>query len=764
MQTALLESFAWAQDLWPIVKQYSDDGVNFYKVVASNADIKNRNGRVYTSEELSRAASSLSERSLNLNHDAKRQLPFPENQVLVARFEDGRVEAIIQVADKETQQLIDSGEISTVSIEGFYLDSSKNTSSTEYPSSLHFRALALLTKEDLPGDPLAQIIKESSRVSIPGIISEHLVKEDSWSESYQSELPDDCFAFIEDGGKKDESGKTTPRSLRHLPYKDKDGKIDPDHVRAALSRLPTTNLTPQAKGAARKKLEAAAKQVGIQVSSTVEETAENKEAASEVKEGPQSLPKQAENTLEQIPKILEDSDPKIKVSKTEAPLSQNPSSTGSNPPHQGAPSLTPVSESEKITMSQVNQEERKQEVQVSKPAEQAPVNSVKESGQINVSVKLEGAEEFKQGAYQMAQNLKDLRESIPLPKPSAKLTTTEEVQEVKESRQIKEKARYEKVANYLRILANSVKEDISSTGASGALGQVWSPDMVLLPPDLPANLRRFVQVKVVERGSKQINFTTITTPAFAALTEDTSPTDTSQTISEISVTPAETGCKQRISYVVMESATPDVVQAVERSFQAAALIDEDNTILSALDAATPAATLYGDESVSAESSISSSMTFAAKRLASALREVQKKGYPIGPGDLIAVLHPVQYDALLKDTSISQYLYFGSFGPIQQAVIPQVYGIDVVRSTKVPVGTGAGSPAITTYHAQVFLKASAKGDAMGLGVGGAAALAISRDLMIETFRAIYERALYIVASHRTACGILQPNALVHVYTA
>ncbi|MGI0084993.1 MAG: hypothetical protein ACREBQ_07920, partial [Nitrososphaerales archaeon] len=208
---------------------------------------------------------------------------------------------------------------------------------------------------------------------------------------------------------------------------------------------------------------------------------------------------------------------------------------------------------------------------------------------------------------------------------------------------------------------------------------------------------------------------------------------------------------------------PDVVAAVERSFQAAALIDEDSIILTALDGATPASTLYGDESVTTEATITSSMTFVGKRLASALRDIQKKGYAINPGDLVACLHPVQYDGLLKDTSISQYLYFGSIGPIQQGVVPQVYGVDVVRSTKVPTGLGSGS--ITTYHAQVFLKASFKGNVpAGLGVGGSCALAISRDLMVETWRRIEERAFYIVASHRVAAAVLQPNALVHVYTA
>lgn len=47
----------------------------------------------------------------------------------------------------------------------------------------------------------------------------------------KNDLPDSDFLYIEPGGKKDESGKTTPRSLRHLPVHDL------PHLRNAISRL-----------------------------------------------------------------------------------------------------------------------------------------------------------------------------------------------------------------------------------------------------------------------------------------------------------------------------------------------------------------------------------------------------------------------------------------------------------------------------------------------------------------------------------------------
>jgi hypothetical protein len=59
----------------------------------------------------------------------------------------------------------------------------------------------------------------------------------TWSTAYINDLPDSAFLYIGPDGKKDEEGKTVPRDLRKLPYKDKDGKVDLPHLRNAISRL-----------------------------------------------------------------------------------------------------------------------------------------------------------------------------------------------------------------------------------------------------------------------------------------------------------------------------------------------------------------------------------------------------------------------------------------------------------------------------------------------------------------------------------------------
>jgi len=73
-------------------------------------------------------------------------------------------------------------------------------------------------------------------------------------------LPDSDFAYISPGGHKDSEGKTTPRSLRHLPIP------DAAHVRNALARLDQTDIPPAAKKEALAKIKRKAEDLGVQVS------------------------------------------------------------------------------------------------------------------------------------------------------------------------------------------------------------------------------------------------------------------------------------------------------------------------------------------------------------------------------------------------------------------------------------------------------------------------------------------------------------------
>lgn len=75
----------------------------------------------------------------------------------------------------------------------------------------------------------------------------------TWSSAQTNRLPDSSFLLIEPGGSLDDSGRTTPRSLRHLPVYDSDGALDLPHLRNAIAQIPKAG--PWLTADARKKLQ-----------------------------------------------------------------------------------------------------------------------------------------------------------------------------------------------------------------------------------------------------------------------------------------------------------------------------------------------------------------------------------------------------------------------------------------------------------------------------------------------------------------------------
>ncbi|HTR93728.1 MAG TPA: hypothetical protein VMI73_18515, partial [Trebonia sp.] len=107
-----------------------------------------------------------------------------------------------------------------------------------------------ITLNGSPADIAAFIHKAAQRAAEDGVAKAEM------SSKSINDLPDSDFAYIESGGKKDDEGKTTPRSLRHFPIH------DAAHVRNALARLSSSPFGDKASG----KVHAAAKKFGIQVS------------------------------------------------------------------------------------------------------------------------------------------------------------------------------------------------------------------------------------------------------------------------------------------------------------------------------------------------------------------------------------------------------------------------------------------------------------------------------------------------------------------
>ena len=119
-----------------------------------------KNNRKFTREELHLAGRSLAFRPLNINHEEDRQLPFPENATLNMDFNPVTmaVEGRFRVKERNINAMIETGLISTVSIEQI---PTQGESCNEIVCEQHgvaFIGMALLENHVMPGDDHANHI------------------------------------------------------------------------------------------------------------------------------------------------------------------------------------------------------------------------------------------------------------------------------------------------------------------------------------------------------------------------------------------------------------------------------------------------------------------------------------------------------------------------------------------------------------------------------------------------------------------------------
>ena len=217
-----------------------------------------RNFNVYTSEELQAFTNKLTNAPVYIEHVA---VPNAVGKVTKTEWDGHNLWYEAEIYDDQTAEKIRKGLIQHVSVGADY--EAIDVVDGKVPHGLHNAELSLVAVPGIP-ETNVQVLEKLVDTKVTEALRKAGVQEAEWDAEYINNLPDDAFAYIEPGGEKDEQGKTVPRSLRHLPYKNAQGNLDADHVRNALARLDQTELSAEAKAQALKKLCAAAGELQIE--------------------------------------------------------------------------------------------------------------------------------------------------------------------------------------------------------------------------------------------------------------------------------------------------------------------------------------------------------------------------------------------------------------------------------------------------------------------------------------------------------------------
>ena len=271
-----------------------------------------RNLNIYTSEELQTFTSKLANAPVYIEHVA---VPNAVGKVTKTDWDGHSIWYEAEIYDDQVAEKIRNGLIQHVSVGADY--EAVEIVDGKVPHGLHNAELSLVAVPGIP-ETNVQVLEKLVDTKIVEALRKAGIQETASETDYVNNLPDDCFAAIEPGGTKDNQGKTTPRSLRHLEYKDAEGNLDQRHIIASLQRLEQTKISAELKAQALSKLCSAGEELKIE-SFVCDLHRKNEYLQSNLSE--------AERKLEEIESKLSDAQKNIESSQEQVPsdsLLKNP--------------------------------------------------------------------------------------------------------------------------------------------------------------------------------------------------------------------------------------------------------------------------------------------------------------------------------------------------------------------------------------------------------------------------------------------------------
>ncbi|GIU71591.1 MAG: hypothetical protein KatS3mg003_1070 [Candidatus Nitrosocaldaceae archaeon] len=243
--------------------------------------------------------------------------------------------------------------------------------------------------------------------------------------------------------------------------------------------------------------------------------------------------------------------------------------------------------------------------------------------------------------------------------------------------------------------SNAIKRTFAITSSSftNQFGLGVYPKPVAIINDIEPYL---VRGRVLGKTAK---WTVLPQAEWADLTEGSTPTDATQTITEATKDVKVALYRQSVTDLAKLSADGfNLVEAlVQTAIETAPLKIEADVITEADNTSN---IMYGDDSVSSDATVTSSMVLTVNALARLSRKFQETAKYTG--DIVLLVHPKQFEDLIASSDIKYAQNFGEGNSLRGIPIPlKVMNFLIFPSNKAPVLSGAGSGGIDLYNAIAF---------------------------------------------------------------
>lgn len=297
----------------------------------------------------------------------------------------------------------------------------------------------------------------------------------------------------------------------------------------------------------------------------------------------------------------------------------------------------------------------------------------------------------------------------------------------------------------------TIHEAVSISGTHAT--QDLDTDVAIVPGGISfIPVFQFAKVKQVPQGFDRARFFKSTIPANGTQTVGSTPSEATQTLTSIEVTPSTiTGVYLVGDYDEIENSPFDLLQAI---VEGSAMSYDDFvatdmlTTVSAEGTLTPGLWIRGDTGATITSSDIASNTLDPNGIAFAREYLENQGYLRGGIKPVCVMHPRQWRELITSTDTTSLATRSVPDIWLKAQLEEFMGVQIVVSNAVENETAQTNNA---YNALMFIPKHSYG------------IAVKRDVTVKFHDIGEDNQIRVNTTWRTKSGVLDATSIVRIST-
>lgn len=305
------------------------------------------------------------------------------------------------------------------------------------------------------------------------------------------------------------------------------------------------------------------------------------------------------------------------------------------------------------------------------------------------------------------------------------------------------------VSEAYRGTPKQIKEAVAISGTHAT--QDLDTDVAIVPGGISfVPVFQFAKVKQIDAGADRARFFKTTLPANGSQTVGSTPSEATQTISSIEVTPSTiTGTYLIGDFDEIENSPFDLLQVIVEGSAASYedfVATDMLTTVSAEGTLTPGLWCRADTGATVTTSDAASVAFDETGIAVGREYLENQGYLRGGVKPVCFLHPKQWRQLITSTNVTSLATRSVPDIWLKAQLEELMGVQLVVTNAVEAKNNASNDA---YNAYMCIPKHSYG------------IGIKRDVTVKMHEIPEDNQVRVNTTWRTKSGVIDATSIVRI---